>query len=878
MPNKLKPHQTIDDPDLQIVSSFGGLSSASYNRTGDVVYQDKLVNAYVANNGEIVKRAGSKVNTGISYYDSATGNGVKRFTFDNTNYMIAKVGRSLIVTASTTDNYIGYRTYGNIFSDAGANDVPSFAVRVESSYCHVLIATANCQMVTITIVKNILTAPSVASNNLSATLRIPVYGSNILSISNTIIRQGNTLFQPAGLTHSLASVSLTSSLVPTLDLGKIIRSHSFFLLRVVDAEYMPGLYMVNTAIRRNSVPLDVNVQVPAELQSNAIINEPSQDLSYQTLRVYANNTLQTKVTNRQPASNTEWDFSDGGYQAGSGMFTSQSPAFVSFGGLISGGTATTVQIARLRNVLLNVPISDMSCYVDKIQKSPTFYDASTSTITSGSPKYFSFASPGVNLSLSSVVELIHVGNTTANLNSTVIVNLDTNDAAITIGDGYCFPLYGYSYASVDGSFPDTVAFVGNRLVITGKISRVVFSNADWNYRGISFNNLQISSINFSETSAFSVTIGQETSNIKGFESVNGVAVIATDNGVYRISASSNANQPANSSDAIVTRVSNEIVINNQCFSVFGNRIYYASNNGLFALQYSNETQELVNESLSTNVGDKFVAVNSLSYVEDMRSFMMTFTGTNEILAWNVDTECYYSIKFATSLLPTIDDDGFYFNVPGDGVTYMLICTFDKASSTDLSNFNFSYTLPGRWCNVTNLPSSVDALVCPSELVQLLTTEKVVQTSGSNHVRSLTGKSFTVIEYAAGQVLPIDAYVVSKAFYGSRLDQSSRVASVNIMLAGVGSVAVAVVHPTNDYTDRATRIDVWNINSNGYQGEPMLNAAYPKYNIRSSSGDTNVIRLRQLGISEAWSLALKITDVSLLGFQFITNVKSRRRLR
>jgi len=882
--DRVKPREIIQDPDSQLISSLGGLSSATYNRTGDIVYQDKLVNAFVDKNGELKKRSGSLVNTTIAFFDGATGNGVQRFTFDDTKYMVAKVGRTLILLATKDNlNYISYRTYSNVINAVATNDKPSFAVRIEGNYCHVLMATANQQMLCITIVKSILTTSNITGGNtLTTNLRVPVTGS-VLTTANTIVRQDNQIVQPTTVIHSGGNITLVSSNLSLLSTLKPIRTHSFFLLRFVDAQYLPGLYLVNSALRRNSVPLDVNVQVPQELQANPIINEPSQDVTQETLWVYSGNTKVNKVTNRQPANGNEWDFSDGSYFTGAGLFTNPSPSFVSFGGfspLSASGSSTTVTMARLRNLVIDGLTGNLFAYVDKSLRTAVFHNSNTTVIAINGvkPKYFSFATTSVNLNLSAVVEIIHTGFTTANVNSTEIVNLDPNDGIITIDDGYCIPLYGYGFATTDGVYPDTVAFVGNRLVLTGRVSRIVFSNADWNYRGISFNNLQISSVNFSETSAFSVTLGQETSNIKGFESVNGVAVIATDNGIYRISASSNANQPANSSDAIVTRVSNEIVSNNQCFSVFGNRIYYVSSNGLFALQYSNETQELVNESLSTNVSDKLTTVNSLSYCEKVRSFLMTFTNSNEILAFNVDTECYYSIKFATSLTPTIDDDGFYFTVPADSVTYMLVCAFDKNTSVDLSNFTYSYSLPGRSVTVGNLPTSVNALVCPSELVQMLTANKVVQASGSNHVRSLFGDSFTIQEYPTSQVFPIDSYVVTKAFFGSRLDQSSRIASVNIMLAGVGSVAVAVVHPTNDYTDRATRIDVWNINSNSYQGEPMLNAAYPKYNIRSSSGDTNVIRLRQLGISEAWSLALKITDVSLLGFQFITNVKSRKRLR
>ena len=222
------------------------------------------------------------------------------------------------------------------------------------------------------------------------------------------------------------------------------------------------------------------------------------------------------------------------------------------------------------------------------------------------------------------------------------------------------------------------------------------------------------------------------------------------------------------------------------------------------------------------------------------------------------------------------DDCFLITVAGESSIYLLVCSFNRALTTDLGNLNnASVVLPKRSVTISSSPTSVDALVCPAELVQTLTTAKLTLASGDNHVRLIASDLLTITEDTTTAIEP---YVVTKEFFSSRLDQSSRVNSVSLVCAGVGSVAVGVVHPSNDYVDRYTPVTVWQFTSATYQGEPMLNAAYPTYAVRTSAGDTNVIVLRQLGVQERWQLALKLSDVRLLGMQFITSVKSRKRLR
>lgn len=887
MSDRIKPREILENPDAQLISSFGGLSSASGNATGDIVYQDKLINAFVNKRGEISTRCGSQVNSVLSMFENSTGNGVQKFTFDNTNYMVVKAGNSVYLLATKDGvNYTTYRSYNAVLSGNAANDKPSFAIKIEGDYCHVLLACANSQMISVTIVKSSLSNVSITGNTMSANLRVPVTGS-VITASNSLIRQGSLLFQPTTATHNNASISVTSSNVSQIDISKPIIHHSFFVLRFTDAQYLPGLYFNNSAVRKNQIPLDVNVSIPQELRDNPIVNEPTQLLDRETLQVYEGTNKRTKVSNRQPANSNEWDFSDGGYLSGVGMFTNQSPAFVSFGGfstMATNGSATTISLYRLRQVIAGSSTNvfpggltgNLRTFVDKALVTPVYYDSNMNVIATNGvrPRYFGF--PNTNVNLAAVVELVDVTPTLLGTSFTTVVNLDPNDGAIVIGDTYVIPLYGYSFNVKDGIYPSAIAFVGNRLVMASRDSRVIYSSANWSYRGISFNNCQISTIGFNETSAFSVNVGQATSVIMAFKSINGVVVVGTDTGVYRISSSTNAARPANATDAVASKISSEIVTNSDCFSVFDNRVYYISSNGLYSLEYSNEASELVNSSMSTNVSDKFASANSLSYVEELRSFLVSFNNSNEILALNVDSNSWYTIKFATSAKAIVFDDCFLFSVPGESAVYLLVCSFSRTLNTDLLNLNNpSVTLPKRSVTITHMPTNVDALVCPAEFVQTMTTNKVALASGDNHVRLIGADSLLLTE---NDTNVISAYLVTKAFFGGRLDQSSRVSSVSLMCAGVGSVSATIVHPSNDYVDRSSSITTWQFTSSTYQGEPMLNAAYPTYSIRTNAGDTNVLTLRQLGIQERWQLGIKLSDVRLLGMQFITNVKSRKRLR
>lgn len=885
--DRVQPKQILQENDTPVIASFGGLSSTSYNTTGDIVYLDKLVNAYVDKAGQLRKRKGSITNAALTWTDGTIGVGVHRFKFDGVFYLLIKVGDTLTLYASNDGrNYNTACQKQFVFNNLARNDKPTFATKIEGNLCHILIAMPSNQLVSFTIVKSTMTA-TVVGSTMTGNISVQVNGVNVINVNNCIARTTTPLlgiYFPLAVTHNNSSFSFTGTFVNQIPTGTIVDVHSFFWLRYCDASYYPGFYLTNSALRRNTLPLDVNVAMPQELATNPLINDPVFNPYIESAKVYANSVLQTKVGTRNPTAITEWDFSDGSYYTGAGLLTNPTPAFISFGGLVAGGQNTTISINRLRPVVISgAAIADIEVFVDKITRVATYYDSNGTVIGAGAPYYFSLATSNVLLNLSSVVEIVDKRNFSGAGAANTVADLDESTGRYIINDGYCVPLYGYNFVINNRFFPSIVSVVGNRIILAGSDSRIIFSNSDWNYRGFTFNNCQISTIGFSANSAFSVNLSQGSSEIRGVNSVNGVLVVATDIGIFRIS-SSETTQPPTADNAVVSRVSNEVLPNNDCFNIFDNRVFYVSSNGLFQLEYNQDKDELANASMSTHVSNKFTNVNALTYSEELRSFLVTFSDTNEIVAMSLDSESWYSIKFATSAKPAIErgNDGFYFIANDGALTQSLLsCQWDNASTNDVSNLGgfFPLDLPGRSVNITQAPTNVDALVCPAELLKLLSPANIVLSPGSNHARTVGETSVSIVESVAGvQPLPVTAYAVSKVFLTDRMDRANRVRSVNLMLTeSVGSFSIAFVQPTNDLVDRAQTVETYLIGTNE-MGEPLLNNEFPAYQIRASAGNTNNVKIRSTGISEGWAVALKFNGVGIAGLQFDTSVKSRRRLR
>ena len=909
MVNRIEPKQAIQEPDVQLLASFGGLSSASLNNTGEVVYFDKLVNAVVNKSGELQQRIGSECRNALIWYTDATAFEVYNFLFDGLSYALVRVGVQIaIVQLDKTTNYYNYVAYKNdIFRVQSQNEPATYTTVIEGNYCHVLIATASTQLLMITITSR---QGIVISKPISTRVQFNIQDYPVNNSINTskaaLYTVDNKYIQPVSVSQSSALITYDASSVSlsNVNVGTRVKLHAYYWLRCCDANYYAGLSLYNTAIRRNSLPLDVNVQIPQELVDNSIINEPDvQDLSIRTTEIFKTNGVSAnefvRVTNRQPTTVDQFDFADGGYIVASNVFTNRTPAFVAFGGLESGGAVTRVFICRLRRLLLanrEAAYADIKLAVDGTLTQMNSYDAGFTVINPTIPAYFSFANrnvgtgvsnnPGVGLS--AVVELIYTSVGSSNNGSTELVNLQpTINSTISLDDGYCVPLYGYNaFANTkDHKYPNIVTSVGNRIILTGLDNKITVSSADWNYRGISFNNMQVTSFGFSAASAYTIKLGQQSSVVKAITSINGVLLAASDTGIFRISGS-NPTSPPTAEQANVSRVSNELLNNNETFAIFDNKIYYSSRNGFFQLQYDREVDELANKSLSVNVNNWFksYATNTIVFSDKHRAFLISFAGTNKILAYSIDSATWSTFAYAFDLPIYLNKtlDGFVIKTKDSGNNNTIVIVEHTDNTTeDIRLFNFLglAPIPPLAVAVTENITDVSKLVCPAELAPLLApNSKLLLAYGDESIR-LVGETNVTLQEPNDPTtsFPVVSYAVTKAFLSDRLNRANRIRAFNLIATGTGQLLTSLVIPDNSYGDYEFTADVTSINeSSPFVGEPMLNA---RYNFFSSSGDNANVRVRLSGISESWQLAIRFSsNLRIAGIQFDTSRKSLRRLR
>lgn len=888
--------QPTQDADVPVIGAFGGLSSATYSTTGDVVYAEKLVNAYVTKRNEIVRRKGSSIMASVADLSPAAAALVSShaFTFDNRKYLVVREGYNLrLIALSASGLSVASLLKTNIFATA-AVEKATFTTVVEDNTCFVICCSKSTAPVILTIVKRDVFVQS-QSNSTTFTLVMSNYPSgNVLDANKVFLFDNtNTLVPVSTLSQALFNLNFVSA-VPFTQTGNTgSRVHMVFACQSVSAAYYPGLYLYNTAIRKNLVPLDVNVAVPAELVSNPIINEPGlQDLTINSLEVYKTNnspaTTYTRVFNQQPTTVDSFDFSDGSYRVDPTIRTVRTPSFISFGALQSPTTDTRAFMFRWRNtstVLPNYTVarSLFRVYVDKVLTTVLTYASNGAAVTddSSSAFYFSMASatnPGINLS--AVVETMY---RLANTINNPVVDLTESQSTITIDDRYLFPIYGLSaIADVGGSvFPTLVQTVGNRVVLSGVSNKILISNSDWSYRGISWNNFQVSTIEFSATSAYLLSLTQSVSIVKGVISVSGVIFVATDAGIYRVSGAS-ANAPPNATVANVSRVSNEVVAGQSALAIYNNQIFYTSANGFYSLEFNRENEEINAKPLSVEVSDYFsrFTATDLTYSPYYRAFLMSFAESPVILAYMLESESFTTFRLSTSsmvkITPTIDGYQMTANTT-DVNKHILFCKWDD-SLTDLSNS--ASALPSLSSVAAIVQTFTEAnqantLVTPGELVDTLNTN-LRQSYGADNVRAIKGNVAVAEGTTTNSPLPIISALVTKAFASGKLSGSNRIRMLNLLLTGEGVARVKIVYQAVDYNDREPNISTVVLGTNnGYQGESFLNYQYAEQN---SVGDNTNVRLRMMGISEAWAVAIAFDNtISLLGLQLDTAAKSRKRL-
>jgi hypothetical protein len=916
----ISPKQITPDPDVPVVSAFEGLSSSTLNTTIDPIWLDKLINAFVDENKEIRKRPGSNLSVLISNIPQNVVVELYRFSFDKENYLLIRYGTNFALSCIESTGI--YRTFVLKFQTlraASANEPATYDLINDGAACHILVATPSSPLLSFCLIKRKGTVQSITNNNSTISFTIEGWPNN----NSTFTDSNCCIWSPNSLVHKPSLISQTNSTISFsstspfswAQVGNSVKFHAFFWLRFADASYYPGSFLSSPALRKNSVPLDVNVLVPEDLAANPIINEPqTQPLDKESLLLFQdnpNNAAATRFTYKQnnlPTTQNEWAFSDGSYIAAPNQLTRPSPAFVAFGGLQTGGTPSTFLMCRLRSILLGngqgTDIGELLSFVNKSPNSfPTYYNSNASLINTGKATFFSIANHSPSLpgylnpgaEQDAVVELI-LSTPYSPACSTNVVDLEPSpNGSISIGDGFIIPFYGYNYVAdtLNHSYPNIVKVVGNRILLSGRDNTVVFSNSDWNYRGISFNNIQLSSFGFSPASAFSIKL--DATYTSALASINGVVFVASNKGVWIVKGGSSSSPPTAAS-ALASLVSSEFVNSPANFTVWENKLFFVSQSGLFMVVFNDNINDYEAIKLSEHVSDKFSSSPSfIGFSPTLRSLLVSFSPplNKELLAFQVDTSTFFTIKLAAAASPILNPsfDGFFVicpTSPPSSTLVVLVCEWDKNNNFDfvgLSNFQniISVSLPGNSLVVGPTPTDCSPITTPAELISLFS-PKLKQAWGANHAQTTDGSSLSITEFNGGMVnFPIFSSLVTKAFTGSRFDHSHYARAFNLLIRGQGSIVCRIVFAGQAYDDRIDETlvsyigSVDNVALSHFLGEGLLNAAFAHH---LPTGAASNIRLKSSGSSEAWQLALLFDspapkNFAVAGVKFDTTAKRRR---
>lgn len=319
-------------------------------------------------------------------------------------------------------------------------------------------------------------------------------------------------------------------------------------------------------------------------------------------------------------------------------------------------------------------------------------------------------------------------------------------------------------------------------------------------------------------------------------------------------------------------------------AIYNNRVFYVSKNGLYALEFNRDNEEVNALPLSTEVSDYFsrFTATDITYSEFYRGFLISFAETSTVLVYLLETETFTTFRLATAasvkVTPTLDGYQMTIDTTTAGINHVLFCNWDN-STTDISNATTALPALSNLTPANQTYTEVsqpNVLTTPAELLDTLN-PNIRQSYGKGSARAIKGTVAIAEGTLSNNPLPIISAMVTKAFSQSKLIAGNRVRAINLLLAGSGAAKAKVVYQAVDYNDRATEVTSISIDSTvGYRGEGLLNYAYVE---QTPVGDNVNVRIRFFGITEAWELAV-VWDgtLSILGYQFDTSSKKRGRLR
>lgn len=872
--------------DTIYVGDFKGMATSGGTYAATPEYLQELTNATVTRDGTIKPRKGSVV-VGSAIVASSVYTETFRFSFAGNNWVVQRYGTSFLVYIQINISGEPYTlellsTKTNILRDASLNEPATYAVKTEGNYCHVLIATKSTQLLALVLSKRDAVVTSATTT--TAVVSYGQYYTSSISIGTTKVVNGDRLSftgsNLVGVSSSANAATFTWDTRPaSVVVGSSLTFVSCFWTRFCDANYYQGAQLFNTALRRNTVPLDVNVELPELIRDSPIYNEPKLDVaanSYIAIceNVAAGSPFFARNMSRTPTTAIEWDFTDGSFRPG--QTANRGITHVGFGALVTGNINSRISFTRLRVVLLtdfeSPASSDISTFVDKIPQTFSWF-----TGFPGVPLVFSASNSSVGIlgvPLDSVIELVYTPTPAAGTGAvTSLVNISNDIVAHTIGDGFCVPLYGYNLIAKSKSFvfPNVVRFVGNRLVLTGNTNRILVSSADWNYRGYTFNNVQVTALDYTENSPYLLRVDQTGANISSLESVNGVMLVFNEVGSYRVTGKSR-NEPPNAITANISKLSNYTANESNTVTV-DNKVYFANKLGLFSVGYSNEESDGVVKELSLPVSDWFANVpTQISYSVIMDSILIRGTGQNKLLRFNITTGTWSYVHVALPYPLSVNKtyDGFTVN----NGNLQLTCVWSATSATDLRDFELIGTSEVFAANTQTIATTntlTPTLVSAHELMQTYAVSGVVVPAYGNGARAVGGASVVTEASSAKAAKPIIAHAVTKALYTDKATRGIRLRSISVYIKGVGLVRTAVTGT------EATTISRHNIAVDN-EGAYTVTGAKQKSHNGLPTGDTVVALLSDLGISNAYSVAFEVgQNTEIVGFALDTSAKTLGKL-
>lgn len=886
------------NPEQLYIGDFKGMATSGGSYSADPRFLNYLCNASVTKEGKLKQRSGSRAV--IGYDGSGFLFETFAFNFSGLDWFILRDSVNFNVQELIKVNNQPFTTRTlarktNVLRNASANEPSSYAVTTNGDYCHVLIATASTTLIGLTIIRRDMVVASTPTATSFTASKRQLFSSAINQNNTRIYRASdNACVTNDGATISQSGTTITANnpFAHGLSTGDKIYSFTCFWTRYCDGNIYPGTSVWSSSLRRNSVPLDVNVEVPEPIRSNYILNEPSQDVSQQTIYVYENNGINQSPLSFTPNPSTanQWTFTDGSFRPGVNTPTATAN-YVGFGALQPGNVNTRMFFARMREFLpsqSSFATTDQYTFTaDKanVNSKVRFADRLGNIVSSPTACIYWFfpqtttASPGVRQD--AVVECVCTGFSNAGqLLSQTIVDLDTALDTLVIGDGFVIPLYGYSIIArtYENSYPSLVNVVGKRIVLTGKDNKCLVSSSDHNYRGITHNNFQVSSLDFGQSSAYLIGINQ-SNKIIGVTDVNGIIIIATDVGIFRVSGS-NRIEPPNAVSAFVSRVSNQVLSNFRCITSANNQVFFCNRNGLFVLEYQKNIEETASTDISLPVANLFSQEPSvITYSDTHQSLLVEFASQKtKLLRLDLLTNAYSYVQTSVSNNTRImgNFDGFW----SESASGLVVCFWNRESTSDFENLeNFvpsaTYSPIGLTASVTTSNTNTSLLATPPELIQSLAGTGVVVPGYGYGFSRAVGSTVVVTEANnLKQAKPIISNFVTKDLYTDKLTRGLRIRNLSVVLSGNGVSNISIV-PSSYVAQQSNSIYTLTLNSNGTYS--IANATVKGSNSqRWLAGDSAVIQLEDFENTEAFRLAGSLTSsLEFIGFGFDVSSKQTK---